>query len=168
MLYLLDADTLIRADRDAYPINRFPLLWEWLLFQGHERRVKIPVEQYEEIVAGRGDLVEWLCIPEHRKALMLEDEVDIMTVQLVLSEGYAPDLNEVEIDRIGRDPFLVAHGMAAPGERTVVTFEVAAPSKQRANRKVPDVCALFGVPCINIFELIRSLNFSMNWRPDAR
>jgi hypothetical protein len=165
LLYLLDADTLIRSDREAYPMGRFPVLWDWLLFQGGERRVKIPVEQYEEIVAGRGDLVDWLRVERHRELLVLEDDVDMATVQQVLREGYAPDLDEVEIDRIGGDPFLVAHGMAVPGGRTVVSFEVSAPSKQRAKRKVPDVCAQFGVPCVNVFEMIKSLDFSMDWRP---
>ena len=139
LLYLLDADTLIRADREAYPLGRFPVLWNWLLYQGDVGSVKITFEQYEEITAGYGELADWLNDEDHRQSLLLPDEVELTTVQQVLSGGYAPDLNEDEVEKIGRDPFLVAHAMAAIGERTVVTFEVSASSKKRAKRKLPDV-----------------------------
>ena len=108
MLYLLDADTLIRADREAYPLGRFPPLWNWLLYQGDMGCVKITLEQYEEIIAGNGELVDWLNDEDHRQSLLLPDEVDLAAVQQVLSGGYAPDLNEDEVEKIGRDPFLVA------------------------------------------------------------
>ncbi len=31
MLYLLDANVLIDADRDYYPIDRVPEFWDWIL-----------------------------------------------------------------------------------------------------------------------------------------
>jgi hypothetical protein len=77
----------------------------------------------------------------------------------VLAQGYAPDLDDSEIEEIGRDPFLIAYALNDVAETTVVTKEVSALSKQRANRKIPDVCRTFGVRCINDFELYRQLNF---------
>jgi len=70
----------------------------------------------------------------------------------------APDLTDVEIEQIGQDPFLI---VAAPGgpDRIVVTREVSEPSGQRANRRVPDVCATFGIAAITDFALFRKLNF---------
>lgn len=164
-LYLLDADTLITGDRRAYPIARFPVVWDWLRHQGELDCVRIAVEQYEEIVQGRGDLVDWLSAQENRKALLLDEEVDMVRVQQVTEQGYAADLNEEEIERVGRDPFLIAYALANPEERVVVTFEVSASSKKRANRKVPDVCGQFGIRCTNLYDLIRELDFSMDWRP---
>jgi len=41
-------------------------------------------------------------------------------VQHVLEHGYAPDLNDVEIEEIGKDPFLIAAALAGP-DRAVVT-----------------------------------------------
>ena len=60
MLHLLDADTLITGDRTFYPMKRFPVFWNWLLFHGTTGNIKIPQEQYDEITAGKGELVEWL------------------------------------------------------------------------------------------------------------
>lgn len=34
MLYLLDANVLIRAHSDYYPIDRIPQFWEWLIREG--------------------------------------------------------------------------------------------------------------------------------------
>lgn len=71
----------------------------------------------------------------------------------------APDLTEGEVERVGRDPFLIAHALGGP-ERTVVTTEASKPSKQRANRHVPDVCHALGVPCCNTYEFIDLLDFT--------
>jgi hypothetical protein len=90
--------------------------------------------------------------------------VDQGAFQHVLEQGYAPDLDDTEIEKIGRDPFLIAHALV--GGHTVVTVEVSSPRKQRANRKVPDVCAQFGVPCITPFALNRALKFKTNWKDD--
>ena len=48
LLFLLDANTLIDAKRDYYPIDRIPEFWDWLIFQGQQGKIKIPIEVYEE------------------------------------------------------------------------------------------------------------------------
>jgi len=32
LLYLLDANVLIAANRDYYPLGRVPEFWDWLVF----------------------------------------------------------------------------------------------------------------------------------------
>ena len=59
MLYLLDANVLIDANRDYYPITRVPEFWVWLVFNGVEGYVKIPREMHEEVKTGTDDLGEW-------------------------------------------------------------------------------------------------------------
>lgn len=48
-LYLLDANVLIRAHADYYPIDRIKPFWEWLLGQADTARVKMPREIYDEV-----------------------------------------------------------------------------------------------------------------------
>ena len=81
-------------------------------------------------------------------------------VNHVIDNGYAPDLNDVEIMKIGKDPFLIAAALAA-SDRVVVTREVSRPAATRANRKVPDVCATFGIVSISEFKLYSVLKFSI-------
>lgn len=165
MLYLLDADVLIRADNTFYPRKRFPIFWDWLLHNGTSKNIKIPAEQYDEIVAGTGELVGWLHSKEIKDALLFNEEADPDLVFRVTSEGYAPDLDETELLKVGSDPFLISYGLANTENRSVVTFEVSAPSKERANRKIPDVCSQFGVGCGTLFELIDTLDFTTDWKP---
>ena len=54
----------------------------------------------------------------------------VALVQHVLVTGYGNDLTDVEIEEIGRDPFLIAYALANPSERIVVTTEISRPSER--------------------------------------
>ena len=115
------------------------------------------------LIAGRDDdLTRWL--KGHRDALLLDENVDEALVARVTESGYAPNLSDEEVERVGRDPFLIAHALRVPAQRTVVTTEVSKPTKRRANRHIPDVCRDLGVRCCNTFEFIKALDFTTGWR----
>ena len=162
MRYLLDSNVLIDADRDYYPIDRVPEFWEWLLHLAAQGLLKVPVEAFEEVKDGRGQLVEW--IKEHKAVLLEETELEAGPVSHAVEVGYAPDLAEEELEKLKADPFIVAYGVALPGQVTVVTMERSKPKRQRANRHIPDVCADLGVPCIDTYELLRRLDFRTHWQ----
>ena len=106
MLYLLDANVLITAKNLYYEFGRVDEYWEWLAFQGMQGTRQIPVEIFEEITVGKDELATWA--KDNRTELILDEEVDIALVQRVTAEGYAPDLTDIELEVIGRDPFLIA------------------------------------------------------------
>ena len=167
MLYLLDANVLIDANRDYYPLDRVPEFWDWLAAMGERGWVKIPQEIYEETVLpppSRTDvLVAWL--RNHREALLLEEQVQVDLVAHVTERGYADDLTDDEIEKIGRDPFLIAYlAFVDVQNRRVVTNERPKPSRTRANRHLPDVSREFNVLCINTFDMIKELDFRTDWR----
>lgn len=164
MTFLLDANVPIDARRLYYPMSRVPEFWEWLQSEAEAGRVKMPRETWEEISEGDDDLGDWACDPAVKTALLLDVEVDVGLLRRVVNEGYAPDLSDTEQPKLGKDPFLIAHALSAPGEFVVVTTEVSRPSAQRANRHVPDVCRALGIEAIDTFEMIRRLDFSTRWR----
>ncbi len=164
MLYLLDANVLIDANRDYYPITRVPEFWEWLVYIGTNGRVKIPLEVYEEIKDGNDDLGRWAREVEVKEALVLDEGADVSLVSRIINEGYAPDLTDDEVEKLGRDPFLIAYALASPGDRCVVTTEGSRLRRQRANRHVPDVCNDLELRCCNTFEFVRALDFKTGWR----
>lgn len=164
-MYLFDASVLITAHNTYYPVDDIPEFWEWLSHQGTIGNIKIPVEILEEVLAGskKDDLlVAWM--KDNKETLRLHEDVDAALVNTIVTQGYAADLTDDEIIKIGRDPFLVAYGLANPTERCVVTAEPSAPSKQRANRRIPDVCGQFGVPCQNPFMVYKTLGFKTSWK----
>ena len=159
MLYLLDANVLIDANRDYYPLGRVPEFWDWLVDRATKQRVKIPLEMYEEILAGKDDaLTRWL--KDNRNALVLDETVNEFLVAEVTESGYAPDLSDEEVERVGRDPFLIAYALGNPAQRTVVTTEASKPKKQRANRHIPDVCDALQVLHCNTYQFIEALDFT--------
>ena len=163
MLYLLDANVLIDANRDYYPLGRVPEFWDWLLDRATRQQTKIPVEIYEEVLAGdEDDITRWL--RENRDTLLLDEDVDEGLVAVVTEMGYAPDLSDEEVERVGRDPFLIAHALGDPAQRTVVTTEHSTPKKRRANRHIPDVCDDLGVHHCNTYDFIKALDFTTGWR----
>ncbi len=159
-LYLLDANVLIRAHADYYPMDRIPGFWTWLLAMAMTDVIKMPLEIYHDVAASADMLGTWLRRSDVKHAILLGETTNASHVRRIIVEGYAPDLNDVELEEIGRDPFLVAAALGGP-DRVIVTREVSGPSKKRANRKLPDVCAQFSVPVLNDFALYRALNFSI-------
>jgi len=160
MLYLLDANVLIRAHADYYPIDRVPQFWDWLLDQAKAGHAKIPFEIHSEIVVSDGPLTDWVSDEENIKHLMLDEEPTPDVVETVLSNGYGQDLTDSDLEKIGQDGVLIAYALAA-AERTVVTKETSRPAAQRGNRKIPDVCGALGVPWIRDFDFYKTLDFKI-------
>lgn len=157
-MYLLDANSLITANATYYPISRIPQFWDWLIDKGRAGVVKIPNEIADEITTGSDAVSAWLKTIDAKEALRLDEAADVSILRQVVSAGYAPDLTDAEVAKIGRDPFLIAYGLAKPG-RSVVTKEFSAPSKQRANRKVPNVCDTFNVRWLTPFTFYEEADF---------
>jgi hypothetical protein len=162
-VYLLDANVLITAKNQYYPIHRVPEFWDWLSYMCESGAIKMPLEIVEEITGGSDDLAEWLRDGDNSKALLLDEDVDAIHVQAVM-DRYALDLNEAEIIEVGRDPFLIAYALVAPESRVVVTVEASKPSCKRANRRIPDVCNDLGVQWCNSFQMMTALDFTTGWR----
>ncbi|MBN1317456.1 MAG: DUF4411 family protein [Anaerolineales bacterium] len=95
MLFLLDANVLIDANRDYYPIDCVPEFWDWLVHQGEYGNVKRPIEIYEELTEGNDILADWTKNLETKTALLLDELAVKALVQRVIREGYADDLTDV-------------------------------------------------------------------------
>lgn len=169
-LYLLDANTLIDAKRDYYPISRVPEFWEWLIYNGQQGKVKIPIEVYEEFSDTKDkdgemdELADWAAQMEVKKALLLEEQAEPDLVARITYGGYIANPTDDELKKIGRDPFLISYALRDIENRGIVTTETSKPTRSGANRHIPDVCRDFNIRCINNFQMIKELNFSTNWK----
>lgn len=168
MLYILDANTLIDAKRDYYPIDRIPEFWDWLIWQGNQNRIKVPREIYNELTdsldneGNKDSLARWVEDKKVKNALLLQEQPKQEYISKIIYQGYANDLTGYELEKIGVDPILVSYSLTDPANRVIVTTEVSRPSKKRANKKIPDICEHFKIRCINNFQLIRECDFKTN------
>lgn len=168
MVYLLDANVLITAHNAHYPIDLFPVFWDWLEAQILDGHVRMPLEIFEEVKDGGTDveadpLYAWLQQDHLKEALVLDEEVDVDLLQQVMDESYSP-VNDIQLIAIGRDPFLVAYAKSSALDRCVVTNEVSAPLAAPHNRKIPDACSTAGGQCCEPLRMLRERGFSSNWR----
>lgn len=76
-------------------------------------------------------------------------------------------LTDVEVEKIGRDPFLIGYGLSDIKGRTIVTTEVSRPKAIRANRPIPDVCKQFDIACVDTFAFVRALDFRTSWKKSS-
>ena len=157
MLYLVDPNIFIRANREYYPISRIPEFWDWLVQMAEDERVKVPEEMYGQVDNGRDDLAQWA--RSNKDVLLLQESVDTELVRRALAIGYAPDLNDAEIEEIGLDFFLIAYALADNSNRTAVSNEISKTTQRRGRRKLPDACDSLQVRHISVFDLIRELDF---------
>lgn len=164
MVHLLDANTLIDANRDYYGLETVPQFWDWLIHMGNQGAVKIPLEIYEELRRGNDALTEWVKREDVEAALLYEEEADPALVGQVLDAGYGQDLSDIQIEKIGRDPFLISYALVDLDNVTIVTTEVSKPSTtEPSNKRVPDVCNAFGIAHLHTFRFTKALGFSTNW-----
>lgn len=86
--------------------------------------------------------------------MCLDEQADVALVRRVINEGYASDLADHEVEKIGRDPFLVSYALRSLAARRVVTTEVSRPRNLQ-------------VSCMDSFGLVKVMNFSTSWKTQA-
>ena len=52
MLYLIDANILITANNNYYPVDAVPEYWAWLEYMATRGDLKMPIEIFDEIKEG--------------------------------------------------------------------------------------------------------------------
>jgi hypothetical protein len=106
MIYLLDANVLIDANRDYYPLDRVPEFWGWLELRASEGSLMVPQAIYEEVSEGADSLGGWMHKESVKATLLLVEEEAMNLVADVVERGYASDLRDDELAAVGRDQFL--------------------------------------------------------------
>jgi hypothetical protein len=167
MAHWLDADTFITAKNSLYAFEINKTLWAWLDGQLKAKAIKSPARVYREIMEYKKDdlLKQWvaarkadgLCVePDKDVSACLGKIADHLYTATVLDKKTRkPKLRykaaQAEVFGRGADAFVIAHAMADGG--TVVSFESDHnPDAQRI--RIPDICAPFKVPCIDLKQLL--------------
>lgn len=164
MLYLIDASSLITVYYTYYSPDMVPEFWLWLEFQARKGICKIPPMIFAEIKPKDEYFKDWLTRNENNLVLVQDEETEL--VRRVMTVGYGENLADVDLERIGKDPFLIASALKNPKRRSVVTEEVSRPNAEGSNRKIPDICKDLEIRCINILRFVKTLNFKTNWKDE--
>lgn len=149
MIYCVDTSSLIAAWQERYPIENFPKFWDRVDGLIHEKRLISPIEVFLETKKRSDELHNWL---KGRKAdVFLEMDEAVQTEVANLLARFPRLVGEKKLNT-SADPFVIA--LALVRKVSVVTEE-----KLRGNERnphIPDVCAAFGVECMNLLDMIRA------------
>lgn len=175
-IYLLDANMLITLSKGYYHFGRVPEFWTWLEDMATQGRIRIPSEIFDEVAPpkqrpkDRDQVSQWLI---DRKHIFLLDEYDRSLLPRVIdryrqqkrgSQWQLGDpLSAREHREIGQDPFLMCAALSGGADYVVVTMESSKPGKERANRKIPDVCKELGITCMGAVEFVHEADFKTSW-----
>lgn len=140
MIYILDTNFFIDANRLHLPIGHNPAFWNWIVDLADNGTISIPKTVYDELLKGNDDLSRW--VNEHKEPLV-DDAAAFKTIRNVMQDGYGA-IDEVTIERLKADPWVIAHALAVNGR--VVTGEKVGNQTAPHNKKIPSVCQTLHVP----------------------
>lgn len=154
MAYVLDADVLIRANRDHYSLAMAPGFWDWLIKKNSDGGLYSLRQVRDELTAGDDDLAEWAA-QQNAQFFVDLNQNSLASVAQISAWAQTADYQQAAIATFlgSTDLFLIAHAHAH--DEIVVTHEKPAPDAQRSI-KIPDVCAEFGVDCVDPFTMVKT------------
>jgi Domain of unknown function (DUF4411) len=156
-VYLLDADVFMTAARSYYAFDVAPAFWESLVREASNGRLLSIDRVKDEIQRGKDELVEWANDTFHPWFVGTAEEDIIAAYREIMAwvQGQTQflDYAKDEFAKVA-DGWLVAYATAR-GCVVVTNEKFEAAIKRKV--KIPNVCQPFGVPCIDTFELLRSL-----------
>ncbi len=155
-MYLLDANTYIQAHNLHYDMEFCPAYWDWLDQQYNVGVLASITGVYDELASKSDSLSDWV---KKRKSHFLPVTTNDIQQQMANIAQYLVDSPGKSPEHIGNflngaDPWLIAR--ASVMSETIVTYEKLVTDESK-KVKIPNVCKHFNVPCINTYELLRTL-----------
>ncbi|MEX0685142.1 MAG: DUF4411 family protein [Balneolales bacterium] len=156
--YILDANVLIEPWLKYYAPSFCTGYFQSLEKLGDMRVIGIPEMVKREIAKTEDTLFKWL---DQSSIPILQGTIH---VQSALKSIYAADPRNIKLTDTSRnrsmaDPWVIAHALAE--QATVVTKEekILIPDSKKV--KIPNVCEIMGITCIQDYEFIREVNIRL-------
>ncbi len=152
MLFLLDANALIEANKRYYAKDICPAFWDFLDAKSND--IKSIKSVYDELLKGNDELVNWA---KERKELFLSvddkgTQIEFGGIASFLSTSKYAQSKDFGRFMGGADPWIIAKAKLL--NATVVTHEKSIDNNAK-RPKIPNICADLGVKVVNTFDLIR-------------
>jgi predicted nucleic acid-binding protein len=159
--YILDTNIFITAKNNWYPFDIFPSFWDKLLEKAKNEEFYISSEIYEELKAGDDELADWIEENKSYFKILPSDTSNLITcyseiIQSVVDNEIYKESAKEEFARVA-DSWLIAHAMN--NNLTIVTQEVQVDLNCKSRVKIPNVCSIFNIECIDVIEFMRRTSF---------
>lgn len=161
MKYLLDANILIEAKNYYFSFDLCPDFWKWIKSYDKMKSV-YPVR--EEMLAREDELAQWI-----------KDNFDssfFLNMDAEIQENYrkvVDHIDKLDFKQSGKDKFLkgadgwlIAAAMSKNG--TIIVTNESSNPESRKKIFLPDVARLFGVRCVQIFEILYQEGITLSFK----
>jgi len=161
-VFLMDANSFIAPYRQYYPFDMVPGFWSHIKECIGNGSIVIARKVFDEVMSGGDDLSNW--VDQFRsKTLDHRDKNIVIACGKILdylrtSHKYNDEAAYAWSGNKIADPWLIA--TAHVYGQTVVTFEKSSNSPNKP--KIPDICERFGVKHCSLFQMMRTLGFSLS------
>lgn len=158
-IYWLDANVFIQAKNGPYGFGLVPQFWTFLSEQLAQGTIRCPKMVYDELIDGKDDLAAWFK-PRREKGLCNNANETVQQCFSAVANHVAMKFKPHQVAEflIGADGWLIAHAM--DGDGVVVTQESDRSHKSKI--KIPTMCKVFGVRCMNTYEMLNSLGAKLS------
>ena len=160
MAYWIDAGVLIQAHRGSLNINILPQFWQFLHTHLEASAIKMPRMAFEEVVEGGYDdeIVTW-CKTRKKLGLCCNEDKHVQErygrLAAHVQEKYSRKPQQVRKWFDDADGWVIAHALAEQGG--IVVSEEYEKGTYKSKIKIPALCKVFDIECINTALLLRKL-----------
>jgi len=152
MPYCVDTSGWLDGWQRQYPPDVFPTLWARIDALITAGEIISTEEVYFELERKSDDLHEWI---KSRKQMLVSLDEPIQVRASALLAEY-PRLVDTLRGRSKADPFVIA--TAIERKAVVVTGEIISGNLEKP--RIPDVCQVKSICCINFLQMIRELKLT--------
>jgi hypothetical protein len=154
-VYWLDANVFIQAKNGPYAFKLVPQFWIFLSEQLDQGTIRCSKMVYDELMDGNDDLAGWFK-PRKEKGLCHYANQTVQQCFVTIANHVATKFKPHQVAEflVGADGWVIAHAMN--GDGVVVTQE--SDSSHKAKIKIPTMCKVFGVRCIDTYQMLAALN----------
>ncbi len=148
--YVLDTNTISQLFRFYYRKN-FPSLWEKFDQLVLDGRILSTREVLRELGNGKKAELAYNWAKDHEHLFPDPGTIEVQFVSRIFGESHFRQNLQSRKGRLRKqvaDPFIIAQAKRTRG--TVVTEE----SKPPNGARIPNICEYFGIPCINLQQLM--------------
>jgi hypothetical protein len=153
MIYCFDTSAFIHAAVRAYPLKNIVSFWRKVDDLIDDNRLYCPVAVIKEIEKKDDELCNWIK-PRAAKIAIEADARIQSSVVKIMSDPIMSKLVDIERDRSGADPFVLATAQALG--YVVVTQE----DYGKANKpKIPNIADMLKLKCVKLVDVIVAENW---------
>jgi len=156
---VLDSNIYIEMKNGPYGFDIVPGFWAWIEREAEAGTLYSPRAVYEEISRGDDDLAAWFKARSSTH-LFVQPDAEVQAAYRRIADRVVADYEPHQASDFlsGADPWVIAQ---AQGDGAIVVTHEHRGGQGVKRVLIPNLCDIFGLRYIKIYDLLRARNFRL-------